>query len=250
MKPESWGSDDGSTALGGWVTIDSPVVIDVMSRAGFDYLCIDAQHSLIGIQEAVRLLYVVDRAVPVLVRVPGNDPAGIGKLLDCGANGIIVPMVDTVDDAIRASRACVFAPDGLRSFGPIRGDLPRSRAGLTERVSCFVMIETAVGAGNARQIAAVPGVSGLYLGPADLAISLGLEAGDWGAPVVQQAAREVVAACRSAGKLAAGHAVSIAQARDMIAMGMDMVSLVSDKSLIAEGARAGLAALRISPVRP
>lgn len=245
----SEGVDGRSAALGGWITIDSPVVVDLMAKSGFDYLCIDTQHSLIGVEGAGRLLHAVDRTLPVLVRVSRNDVADIGKLLDCGATGVVVPMIDTVEDAVRASRACAYGPAGLRSFGPVRGDMPRDLADLTGRVSCFAMIETAGGADHAAEIAAVPGIAGLYLGPADLAIGLGLEPGDWDAPRVQDAARTMVAACRAAGKRAAGHAASVAQARHMMALGMDMVSMTSDKSLMAAAAAAGLADLRRRPAR-
>lgn len=237
--------DGNVSAMGGWITIDSPTVLGVMAGAGFDYLCIDAQHSLIGVTEAARLLHCVDRSgPPVLVRLPGNDAADIGKLLDSGADGIVVPMVETAQQAGEAASACAYAPLGRRSFGPIRRDLPRDPAGLAGRASCFAMIETRAGVDNAAAIAAVPGIAGLYLGPADLAISLGLEPGDWKAPEVQRASAALVDACRSAGKIAAGHAMSASQAADMIALGISHVSLTSDKAFIASAAGAMIADMR------
>ena len=245
MTKKSFNVAGNFPAFGGWITIDSPVLCHVMAGAGFDYLCIDTQHSLIGVTEAAHLLYGIPRGeVPVLVRTPRNDPADIGKMLDCGADGIIVPMINTPAEAVEASRACAYPPEGIRSFGPIRSDLPRAPKLLNERAACFAMIETLQGAECAEAIAAVEGIAGLYLGPADLAISLGLQPDAWRAPPVQEAVRNLVAACRTAGKLAAGHALSSAQASDMVALGMDMVSLTSDKGLITMAARTMISELR------
>ncbi|RYE36038.1 MAG: aldolase, partial [Hyphomicrobiales bacterium] len=165
MHPVFARGTSDTAALGGWITIDSPTALEVMAGAGFDYLCIDAQHSLIGVIEAARLLHCADReGPPVLVRVPANNAADIGKLLDCGAAGVIVPMVENVEQAHAAARACTYAAGGVRSFGPIRRDLPRRPAELAEAASCFVMIETGEGVRNATVIAAVSGIAGLYLG--------------------------------------------------------------------------------------
>jgi len=244
MHPIFTRGPDAPAALGGWITLDSPSAMDAMAGAGFDYLCIDTQHSLIGITEACHLLHVVRDGLPLLVRAPGHDAADIGKLLDCGADGVVVPMIETAAQAQAVSKACAYPPHGTRSFGPIRRDLPRTPAALAVRAGCFAMIETREGAANVMEIAAVPGIIGLYLGPADLAIGLGLDPGAWHAPAVQQAARDMIAACRAAGKIAAGHATSAAQASDMIALAYDCVSLTSDKALIAAAATALLGELR------
>src|SRR5262249_31906176 len=103
-----------------------------------------------------------------------NQPAAIGRVLDAGADGVIVPMVSTAAEARAAVAACRYPPAGVRSFGPMRADLGLEMAQIEGRACCFVMIETAEGLANVEQICAVPGLAGVYIGPADLSIGLGL----------------------------------------------------------------------------
>ena len=148
----------------------------MFGRLGYDYVGIDTQHSAVSeAQAAVLVRRLVAAPFGVIVRVSKNDPALIGRLLDAGADGIIVPMVSTAEEARAAVSACRYPPDGVRSFGPFRGDLGLDLAALQQRVSLFVMIETSQGLDNVRDICAVPGIEGVYIGPADLSIGLGLD---------------------------------------------------------------------------
>ncbi|MEM8905928.1 MAG: aldolase/citrate lyase family protein, partial [Actinomycetota bacterium] len=121
-------SDDG-TALGGWLSVPNAVTAEHAARLGFDYVCIDTQHGFIEYSAVVGMIQgiLVGGSIP-LVRVPWNEPGIIGKVLDAGAHGVIVPMVNTVADAEAAVAAGRYAPDGSRSYGPTaagtRPDVP------------------------------------------------------------------------------------------------------------------------------
>lgn len=238
--------DGGAPALGGWITFDAVGVVDVMAGAGFDYLGIDTQHSTIDVAGAIRLLYAIPPdAPPVLVRAPANDGAAIAKLLDCGADGVIVPMVNTAAEAASAVAACRYAPDGVRSFGPVRRHIGRDKAALQDRAACFLMIETAEAVKNVAEIVAVPGVTGVYVGPADLAVTMGLPpAGSPTPPELREAVRSVTAQARRAGVIPAIHGLSADHAAEAIADGYTMLSLLADKAYLLAGAASVLGAVR------
>jgi 2-keto-3-deoxy-L-rhamnonate aldolase RhmA len=232
--------------LGGWITFDAMPVAELLSGAGFDYIGIDLQHSMIEPQGAYRLLYAMSHSVAKLVRVASHDGTAIGKLLDCGADGVIVPMIETAEQAADAVAACRYGPAGKRSFGPVRPHIGRDPRALEARASCFAMIETAGALARLAEIVAVPGLTGLYLGPADLAVALETEqvgAGPLPAAVVE-AASAVAAACCAQGIVAGAHALSAAQARELAVLGFTMVTLAADKGYLLSGAATMLADAR------
>jgi 4-hydroxy-2-oxoheptanedioate aldolase len=215
-----------------------------MARAGFDWLCLDLQHGGIGPELLVPMLQATAAGPPVLVRVPWNDPATIMRVLDLGAAGVIVPMVSTAEEARRAAGACFYPPDGYRSFGPLR----RSRHVQGETgVLCMVMAETVEAVQKIDAIASTPGVGGIFIGPADLALSAGLppsiETDD---PEHLERVARVVAACERHSVvpgIAAGSAEAAAAWRGR---GLRMLSLTSDARMVALGAAELLAAVRAS----
>src|ERR1700730_1136475 len=150
---------------------------EVMAHAGFDWMCIDLQHGLIGYQEMLAMLQAVAVAnVPALVRVPWNDPAWIMKALDAGAAGVIVPLVNSADEAAAAGGACRYPPDGYRSWGPTRAALgsPNFSPELANSsVVCAVMVESVPALERLDEIVSVPGVDAVFIGPRASAISLG-----------------------------------------------------------------------------
>lgn len=169
--------ESGGTAVGLACHTGDPHVAETLAVSGFDYLYLDQQHSVGGLASPVEMLRATARTgTTPLVRVAANDPVLIGRALDAGAEGVIVPTVETADDARRAAAAAHYAPDGVRSWGPTRSayGLGTDPAAVNREVLCLVMIETAAGVDRAEQIAAVPGVHGVYVGPGDLAVSLGL----------------------------------------------------------------------------
>ena len=109
----------GEAAVGGWLAIPSAVPAEAMARAGFDYVCVDLQHGAVGYADAVNMIQAIllGGSRPI-ARAPWNEPGIIGKVLDAGAEAVIVPMVNTAEEAEAAVAACRYPPDGARSHGP------------------------------------------------------------------------------------------------------------------------------------
>src|SRR5438034_9539457 len=147
---ELW--DRGGVTVGGWCVMPSAFSAELMARCGFDWLCIDTQHGLIGYDQMTLMLQAVAiTGTPAFVRVPWNQPDHIMKALDAGAQGVIVPMVDNEEDARAAVRAAKYPPLGTRSWGPIRAalDVPDySPETANRRTIVAVMIETPGGVEN------------------------------------------------------------------------------------------------------
>lgn len=168
----------GTMLYGVWSCVDDAGVVQILGNAGFDFVTLDLQHGFATFGTLNSLIDALDKTgTPAMVRVPWNTPDYIMRALDLGGEGIIVPMVSTAKDAKDAADACRYAPAGSRSWGPIwsvvRDKMIDPEDG-DRRASCIVMIETAEGFANLDEILAVDGVDGIYIGPNDLALSLGL----------------------------------------------------------------------------
>jgi 4-hydroxy-2-oxoheptanedioate aldolase len=167
--------------FGGWCSAGSPFAAEVIGLQGFDWVGLDAQHGLWSYESLLTAMMALSRTGPgIIVRLPSRDAAAAGRVLDAGAHGVIFPLIESADDAREAVEACRIFPKGKRSFGPVRASqtFGRDPAVVSESVSCIVMIETAVGVENVEDIAAVPGVDCIYIGPGDLAITMGLPPGN------------------------------------------------------------------------
>lgn len=220
----------GETAIGGWLSMPSSVSAEAMADLDFDYLCIDLQHGLIDYAGAVPMLQAITTGTATpLVRVAENQAGHIGKALDAGAMGVIVPMVNTVEECRTAMRAARYAPEGSRSFGPSRA-WPVEGADYWERANtdilCIPMIETAEAVSNMDAILAVAGVRVIYVGPADLSVSLGYHPRS-NEPGFLAALDEIVAACSRHGVMAGIH-TNTATARDRLDRGFRMVTVTAD----------------------
>src|SRR5262245_43204550 len=131
---------EGRPAFGIWLMLSSPASAEMIGALGFDYIGIDVQHGLIAYEGMRDILFALaGQPTSAIVRVPSNDDWWIGKALDAGAEGIVVPMVNSAPEAQRAARACRYAPDGTRSFGAARAVQPlgRSPAEVNANVLCF-----------------------------------------------------------------------------------------------------------------
>lgn len=239
----------GGKAVNGWCSIPSAVTAEMVARAGFDTVSIDLQHGLIDYQTALAMLQAVDGlGVPTLARVPWNEPGIIMKALDAGFTGIICPMVNTRAEAERFASACRYAPMGSRSYGPTRAAQVHGAdyaSAANEFVTTFAMIETAEAMDNLDAILAVEGIDAVYIGPADLGLSLGH------APTLLPEAAAVRAAivtirdrARAAGKLAAIHCGSPAMVRAMLGDGFGLATLVTDARMFANALAAGVGEVR------
>lgn len=241
--------DDGRTAYGGWCTIPSPFVAELMGAAGYDWICVDTQHGLVGYAELRGMLQALSiSGTPAFVRVSGHDSAPIGKALDAGAHGIIVPTVDTAEQAHAAVAAARYPPLGERSWGPTRAALvtPGLTPDLSNRsVVVVVMIETVEALRNLDSILAVPGVDVALVGPYDLAVSSGL-----GTDVVSRAPEQidgidaVLRGCLRHRVIPGISGGDASLADRWSRLGYQLVSVGSDSALLATAVRASLAAAR------
>src|SRR5581483_887661 len=222
---------------GGWIV--SPTIIgpEEFACAGYDYVGFDVQHGYFDDADVALMLRRLEHVpIATAVRLASPDPAPIGRVLDAGADAVIVAMVESADQAAAAVDATRYPPAGVRSFGPLRASLGRDPSELESRVSVFPMIETARGLDALDEIAAVSGIAGLYVGPADLAISLGHNLSDaWTHPELRDAIQRVQAAT-SARELVAGiHAGTGKLGKVAADNGFRMITLTSESQALRRG---------------
>ncbi len=236
---------DGGTALGAWLFLREPLVAEAAAVAGYDYVCIDMQHGIMSYEHTVTMLYAMARTdTTPIVRVPWNEPGIIGRVLDAGAGGVVIPMVNTADDARAAVQACFYGPKGARSMGPVGVSARAGREGYfgsaNNTVACIPMIETKEAVGNLGEILAVPGIDAVYVGPADLSITYGLQPmNDQTDPEWNAALELVVERCGVHGVVPGVHAdPNIAGKR--AAAGFKMITVGYDFSNVMNGIRADI----------
>lgn len=237
----------GKAAFGYALGLGAPLIAEALSRCGIDFLLIDNQHGSYGPDSTLAALIAAEGgAATPMARVARNDYTMIGRLLDEGMMGIVVPMVHTVEDARAAAMACRFPPVGNRSWGwahaSVYGD--DYPDWINDQIFLAVQIESAQAVENAEAIMAVPGVDGCWVGPADLALSMGVHPRDAANHEGHQRALErVIQACRNTGKIpgfaAAGPEDAVQRARQ----GFQYLTSGSDVGFLLEGANAGLKTL-------
>jgi len=230
---------DCELTIGSWLSFGYTPVCEMMAKAGFDWLVVDMEHAAISIWQMQQLIQIIDLAgcVP-LVRVGSNDPALIKRVMDAGAHGVIVPMVNSKADAQKAVDAVQYPPLGSRGVGLARAQaygigFEEYRKWAQEETVLIVQIEHIEGVTNLEDILAVDGVDGFIVGPYDLSGSLGVP-GDFDHPSMVDALREVERYIQKGHKVAGYHVVHsnhdellsrIAEGHRFIAYGDDMVFL-------------------------
>jgi 4-hydroxy-2-oxoheptanedioate aldolase len=226
----------GEPTLGAWCTIPSSWTAEVAARSGHDWVCIDTQHGLIGYDVMLPMLQAISAGgVPSFVRVPWNEPGTIMKALDAGAGGVIVPMVNSVEEASAVVAACRYPPAGIRSMGPVRA---RDVDPGWENPICVVMIETVAAVSRAREILAVPGIDAVFVGPNDLAVSAGLESSYEGRhPEHRRLIEEIAAAAKESGVAAGIMCGTPEVALQWHQLGFVMLGMQSDTRLLAAASR-------------
>lgn len=243
---EAWRA--GRTTFGIWCSIPSSVSTEMTAAAGFDYVCVDLQHGAISYPAALPMLQAARAAgAAAVARVQANDPGEIMKILDAGAHGVIVPLVNNAEEAARAVAACRYPPAGNRSYGPLRAAVvtgSRDTADL-DKVVCLVMVETADGLANVAEIASVPGLDGIYVGPSDLSLALGLPPG-YERPEREHidAIESIRSACEQHGLIAGIQCDNGALAARRHAQGFQMVTVGNDSTFMRSLAGRELAEAR------
>ena len=240
---------EGATAVNCWLTINSSVSAEALAQLDWNSMTVDLQHGLVDWDAAVPILQTISAsdAVPMM-RVPWNNPAWIMRALDAGAYGVICPMVNSSADCEAFVGACRYAPAGYRSWGPVRGLIyggPDYFQHANDTVLAIAMIETAQAMANLDEILSTKGLDAIYVGPNDLAVSLGYEPQyapkD---PEVGEAIDTILAAALRHGIAPGIHCGSVEMAREMTAKGFQLVTLMSDARLLVDAAAAAITSAR------
>jgi 4-hydroxy-2-oxoheptanedioate aldolase len=234
---------DGKAAIGIFLSANSPLVAEATGKTGLSWVCVDMQHGEANLGSLSPLLAAIS-ATPAMpyARVAYNDFMEIGRALDLGAYGIIVPLVNNAAEAQAAVRAAKYPPLGARSFGPVRAAVYAGDGYYDEangETSLFVMIETKEGVDNAQEILAVEGVDGAYIGPSDLSIAYGvrpgISSGEHLDPVVEEAIDKIIAAGNATGKVIGMHLMDAAAANRRLKQGIRMIGLGSEMRFTTNG---------------
>ena len=233
--------EGGGPVFGLWAGIANTFTAELAARAGYDYVCVDLQHGLSTEATLVSMFQAIHAGGSVpMARLAWNEPWLIMRALDLGAAGVILPLIDNAADAARGVESCRYPPRGRRSFGPIRADVtmgstdPDDLAG----VLCLAMIETREGLDNLDEIAATPGLDGLYIGPSDLSLALGLpprgivdEPGE-DREALSEAMERIREACAANGIIPGLHCAGGRAAQRYAEAGFKLVTVGGDSSML------------------
>jgi len=241
----------GKPVYGFAAGLGCPIATETLAAAGMDFVFLDGQHGSFGMDGIIANLMAIG-AYPsdAVARVPLNDFTTIGRFLDEGCLGIVVPMVNNADDARKAADAMRFPPIGKRSWG--WGRAARYGANYTEQVDnevfLAVQIETKTAVDNAEAILSTPGVDGCWIGPGDLALSLGLHPRDrFTSDVHAEAVEKVLQACKNTGKFPGFATSGPKEAMALAARGFQFLTVGSDAGFILQGIAQQMAELGIEP---
>ena len=219
-----------------WLSLGSEVFAEIAAEANPDAVVLDAQHGLWDVRSTHAALGMIAYRSTPLVRIADNSATSIGAALDAGAQGVIVPLVETAEQAARAVSAAHYPPAGERSGGGIRplADFPAYLKSSAENTLVSVMIETRLGYENMAAIAAVPGLDMIFIGTGDLMLSLGFDAD------IEAAIQTIFAACEAANVPCGIFTVNAAAAKARLAQGFAFVVAETDLRLAREGLSASL----------
>lgn len=235
--------DDGSRMIGAWVTSGSATNAEIISNAGFDWVLLDAEHAPYGLETVLELLRAVGQySVTPVVRLPNLDTVLIKQYLDLGAQNLMIPMVDTAEQAAQAVAAMHYPPRGVRGVGSALArssrwnGVPNYLQNASETVSVTVQIESHQAVENASEICEVEGVDQIFVGPSDLAASMGL-LGEQTHPDVVEAVHEVFGVAKKFGKPVGVNAFDVERAKQYLDAGADFALVGADVQLLAQSAQ-------------
>lgn len=233
----------GQTQIGLWVALGDPSVAELCAQMGFDWLVIDGEHGPNGLRDVLAQLRAVGSSSHPVVRVRDDNRALIKQMLDIGAQTILIPMIETADQAREAVRSVLYPPQGVRGIGAA---LARASAYGTigdylqtanDQICLLLQVESRAGLAALDEILAVEGVDGVFIGPADLAGDMG-HLGRPGDPEVQTAIRDALTRIRASGCAAGILITDQALAQDYAQMGVEFLAVGSDVGVLGAGLRA------------
>ncbi|MCD6464849.1 hypothetical protein J7L27_00565 [Candidatus Bathyarchaeota archaeon] len=247
--------EHSEVAFGVTVTIGHPDVTEILGGIGFDFINIDMQHAPLNIETVQNLMQSMSysQTTPI-VRVPQNDYAMINSALDVGAHGIIIPLVNTRNDILKALNYALYPPKGARSYGPRRAILrdPEYVASANREILVIPQIETREAVENLEEILSVEGVKALFVGPNDLSMSLGVYA-QWHHPTFEKALNTIIETAEKSG-VKPGILAPIGEPEELIDRGFKLITLGKDAAFLMNAAtsvlkraRAHLSSLKEKP---
>jgi 2-keto-3-deoxy-L-rhamnonate aldolase RhmA len=239
----------GETTLGLWVTLESPTITEIGVTLGLDWVVIDTEHGSLDFKEVVEHLRVTrNSATTPLVRIPETTPGIIKRVLDLGAQGIVVPQVNHVEDVATAVRYAKYPPEGIRGVGGDRAtlwglELALQTAIANRETMIIPLIETVTAGRELAAILDVEGVDAIYLGPADYSAAAGF-LGQWEGPGVAQTLLGLKDLVRSRGLGCGIMATSLDDSRRRREEGFLMIGLGADTGLLIRSLRAAMEAVK------
>ncbi|MHB9124584.1 MAG: HpcH/HpaI aldolase family protein [Armatimonadota bacterium] len=231
-------------SFGSWINIGHPAVAELMASAGFDWLAVDLEHGAVDISQCLGMIQAIKgQGVIPMARLPYNEKIWIRRALDAGFMGLIVPLVNSKEEAEFAVKIAKYPPQGERGIGYAAANMYGTRlneyiSSANREIAIIPQIETASGVENIEEILSVEGVDGIFMGPYDLSGSYGI-LGEFDHPTMTSAYEKVLTACMRKNKLAGIHVVqpSLEEVERRIAQGFNLIALSLDITLIACGSK-------------
>ena len=243
---------EGRMQLGAWLVSGAPSTAEALGCAGFDFLVVDMEHTPVDTPEMIEILRTIaGTPAQAMVRLVWNDPVWLKRVLDGGAQTVLLPFVQTAEEAQRAVAATRYPPDGIRGVagnhrGSRFGTVPDYLKNAASELCVMVQIETVKGFDNLAAIAAVPGVDSIFIGPSDLAASMGL-LGDVGNPAVQEKLKSAAKQLRRLRKPCGILGMNPEMTAQFIGYGYDWVAIGSDMAFMVGRAQEVLGKARAAP---
>jgi len=243
---------EARTTFGAWLTSGAPSTAEAMGCAGFDFVVVDTEHTPVDAPQLIELLRAVGGTpAPAVVRMPWNDMVMVKRALDAGAQTLMLPFVQNADEAKRAVAYTQYPPDGVRGVaGSHRASryatVPNYLKNANAEICVIVQIETLAALEQLPQIAAVPGVDSIFIGPSDLSASMGL-LGDIGNAAVQEKLKHGAQLCRQLGKPCGIIGVTPELVAKFADYGYTWIAIGSDMSFMVSRAQEWLAKAKELP---
>ncbi len=237
----------GQEQIGCWLSIPSAYTAEMVGTAGYDWVLIDGEHAPNDLNAMIASMQALESSdASVLVRLPVGETWMIKQILDAGAQTVLIPMVETSEEAVALVRATRYPPNGIRGVGPTFARASKF-SGIADylhtaesEICLLVQVETQRGLDNIEAIGAVDGIDGLFIGPADLSADLGFM-GEMNAPEVQAAIKDALGRIRATGKAAGILTMDQSQGKAYAGMGANFIAMASDVLMLVSSARAKVA---------